>query len=87
MDVQKSLEVIDDLGELVADAAALIKSGAPLGLETFKKVFELAMDLKELAADAPDALPELKDLDANEVGQLGAAAFSAVGKILAALKV
>lgn len=88
MDVSKSLETIEELGELGADAIALYKAVSHGGIgwfKAFQKVLELGADVKALA-DAPEALPELKDLDINELGQLGAAGLAAAKKVIDALK-
>ncbi len=50
------------------------------------KVFKLILDVKDVAQAAPSVMPELKDLDAGEVGQLGSAVYSAVKEVYDAVK-
>lgn len=49
-------------------------------------VQKLVTDLQVVAQDAPDVLPELQDLDAAEVGQIGSAAYQAVVDVVKALQ-
>jgi hypothetical protein len=85
--IVETLETIGDLKNLSVDGIALVKSAlrGPLGIGgIFTGVLKVVADVKELA-DAPLALPELKDLDATEAGQIGAASYVCVKAIIAAL--
>jgi hypothetical protein len=89
LSVAKSLETIADAQAIVVDSIGIAKA-AQKGImgwgAILAGVFQVAIDVKELAGDAPEALPELQDLEASEVAQLSAAAYSAVVAVVAALK-
>ncbi len=80
--IDKTLETIDDIGRLVTNVVALMRSGITIG--TLGRARAIVGDLRELAEDAPGALPELADLDSTEAGRLAAAAYAQVKRILAA---
>ncbi len=84
--IQYTLKAISDLDQLVSDGIPLIKSGISIG--SIFKLLGLIADLKAIAVDAPHVLPELKekDLDAEEVGQLGAAGYAFAAHVISLLK-
>ncbi len=84
--VTKSIEVIQDIQLVALSVSKLFKSG---GFSIFRisEILKLVADVQELVSDAQGALPELKDLDAAEVGKLTEASYSAVRNIIAALVV
>ena len=86
--ISNALKAIADLQAIAVDGVKLVKAfgrGA-MGLgAVLAAVFELAAAVKDLVADAPAALPELKDLDTAEAGQAGAAAYDCVKAVIAAL--
>lgn len=84
MDVTKTLETFDDLGNIAVDGITLVKKG--ISFASFGAIIDLLGQVKELVADAPMALPELMDLDAAEAAQVGQAAYVVVSKIMVALK-
>lgn len=84
MGIDKTKAVLENLFELAADAIVVAKGG--VGLGSFKKILEIIGDVKGLLENAPGAWPELQELDANEVGQLGSAAYSGVLKVISAVK-
>lgn len=81
--IARSVETIQDVGEIVVDLAVLMKHG--LGLGSISKLLAVLADVKELIADAQAALPELSDVDANEAGQLAAASYTQIKRIVAAV--
>lgn len=81
--VTRTLEVLQDVGNLVVVAIEVAKSG-PLGIASH--LVELVSNAVELVKDLPGALPELVDLDASEVGQLGTAAYGLFQRAVAALR-
>lgn len=81
--IDKTLETLDDVGELVADAVTLVKRG--VGLGSLPRLLEILRDVQALAEDAPAALPELKDVDAVEAGRIATSAYTQVKKIVAAI--
>lgn len=89
LSVTKSLETITDAKLIIVDSIGIAKAaqkGVIGWAQILAGVFQVAIDVKELAVDAPEALPELKDLEASEVAQLSAAAYDAVAAVVAALK-
>lgn len=84
--VTSTLKTIADLQVLAVDGVDLVKNLATSPLGGLFKLFGIASDIKALLVDAPAALPELKDLDAAEASQVGAAAFALVVAVAAAVK-
>lgn len=85
MGVDKCLEVMDDVGGCAVIVIGMVKDGK-IGIGSIGKLMDLMKHANELIKDIPDALPEMQDLDAAEVGKLGAAGFMMVKKIIAAVK-
>lgn len=86
--IVKTLEVISDLKALAVDGIGLAKSATrgPIGWPALlAAVVKVAGDVKDLVADAPEALPELKEVDPAEAGQLATAAYGLVKDVMAAL--
>lgn len=82
--IEHAKKTLEGLGELTCDAVGIVRSG--VGLGSIKKVFEILEDAKVLIYEAPQALPELADLDASECAQLGASAYSVVKRIVESIK-
>ena len=82
--IQKSLETLEDIGNLSVAAIAIVKAGG-FRLSVLPKVLDAIYQVGELIKDAPAALPELSDIDALESAQLGAASFALVKKVVVAL--
>ncbi len=85
--ISKTLEVFDDLGVLAVDGIIVAKSfahGAGIGavMGSIGKLMEIAKAIEELVKDIPQALPELKDLDASEVSILSSKAYALVKKVI-----
>lgn len=86
--IDSTLKTIVDLKDTAVDGVALAKAAArgPFGIgAVFAGVIKIVGDVKDLVANAPAALPEMKDLDITEVGQIGSAAYDCVKAIIAAL--
>lgn len=81
--IAKSVETIQDVGEVVVDVATLVKGGVSLG--NLGHLLAILNDVKELIADARQALPELADVDAAEAGQLATAAYTQIKRIVVAV--
>lgn len=81
--VQKTKETLENLAELAVDAAVLVKGGITFG--SLGKVLEVLGNLKALVESAPQALPELMELDPAEAGEVATAAYVAVKKVVAAV--
>lgn len=75
---------LSGLLKLACDGIGLVKGGVSFG--SVQKVLALVGDVKQLLENAPGALPELQDLDAAEVGELGSLAYAGVIQIVAACK-
>lgn len=87
--ITRTLEVMEELGTMAAIGVTLakdFKGGTGLGavLRNADKIMSLAAAMTELIADLPAALPELRDLDAQEAAQLSTATYAMVRKIIAA---
>lgn len=89
--IAKTLETIGDLEVLAVSGIAIVKDLK--GDSSMGGVFKVAMKMmpvlqsvKELIQDAPASLPELKELDAGECAQLGAAGYKLVKSVIEAVK-
>ncbi len=82
--IEKTLATLADLQELAVDGITLAKKG-PWGLGSLTRVLEILGDVRSLAADAVQVMPELADLDATETGKIGAAAVTLVKAVMAAV--
>ncbi len=82
--IDKTLETFSDLSKLSVDVIAVIKSGG-ITFGSLPKILSMVSEISELMKDAPAALPELQDLDMNEAGQVGAAAFALVKSVIQAV--
>lgn len=82
--IDKTLSVVSELTTLAVDAIGLVKAGGGLG--TILKVLKIAGDVKDLLADVPEALPELKDIDQAEAGKLATASYGLVVAVITAMK-
>lgn len=81
--VVSAIKTIEVVSELVVDVVDLLKGGL---LGKVSKVVELVQDVTGLVAAAPDALPELLELDAEDAAKIGEASYRAVKKIVEKLK-
>ena len=82
--VEHAVKSVEAIKVLVIDGFKMAKDGISFG--DLPALFKMLGDVKDLVDHAPDALPELKDLDPVEAGQLTEAAYKAVQEIIAALK-
>jgi len=82
--VEKSLEVLQSAKALVINVIEISKDG--FSLKDLNNVFKAIQELKDISEAASGVLPEVKELDAAEVGQLAAASYAAVLEIMAAVK-
>ncbi len=87
--IAKTLETVADLKAMTVDAIRLAKAAQKGGVLSWPAIFngvlKVGGDVKELVGDAPLALPELKDVDAAEAGQIATAAYDLVKTIVAEL--
>lgn len=83
--IDHSKKVLADLGDMVSKIAQLVKHFSVLKAMSELKAME--SDMKDLFAQAPLALPELKDLDAQSAVQLAEAAYVMVQEVLASIAV
>ncbi len=81
--VDNSKRVLVELGQVAVGGILIIKKG--IGLNSISKLLAMAGDVKELIALAPKALPELKDVDAKESGELAEVAYAVVRDIVNAI--
>lgn len=81
--IDHSKKVIADIGVIIVDAVQIAKHLSVL--TALPKLYEAFGSVKEIVAEAPLALPELKDLSSDEAGQLAAAAYDLVKKIISSI--
>lgn len=81
--IENTLETIQDLENVVVDGIRFAK--ASIGLGKITAAVKVVQDVTDLLAEAPLVLPELKDLDGEESGKIGAASYTLVKTVLAAL--
>lgn len=84
--VVKSKEALSDLADLILIGVAAAKSGGSM-ISLLPHLWAAAGKVKELIDDSQNLLPELQDVDAQEAGELAAAAYSAIKKVIDGLKV
>jgi len=82
--IDKTLEVINDIGDFAVAAIAIVKSG--VGFGSLPKLIDMARAVNECIKDVPAALPELKDIDPKESGVLAEKSYEMVLKIIIAVK-
>lgn len=78
--IDASKEVLDNLGEFIADAVDITKTG--LSISSARKAFELFQDISKIASSLPSVLPELKDLTLEEMAELGACTHAMLQKVV-----
>ena len=81
--IEHSKKVIADLQAVAITGVKIAKHG--IGLGALKQVLDLIGEAKDLIVEAQAALPEIKDLDAQEVGQLSAACYGLVKSVIDAV--
>lgn len=83
--VENTLKFFADLGNTVVEVLNVAKAYKSGGLwAVMGKVGPLMAQVSIIVVDAKASLPELAELDAAEGLQVGAAAYSAIQKIVAA---
>lgn len=83
LSVDNTLETIDDIGNIGADAIDLYRATKDKDpLDVGKAIVALITDGIDGISEAPEALPELADLDQEEAAKVGAAAYAAIKKIV-----
>lgn len=82
--IEKSKAVIEAIGELVSDGISLAKGG--IGFGSIGKIIEVIRDLKDVMENAAGALPEVKDLDPKESGELLELCYKMVLKAISSVK-
>ncbi len=81
--IDKTLETLEAVGELVVDVVDLMKKG--VGLGSLARLLGVLHDLSLIGEDAPGALPELADVDSAEAGRIATTAYVVVKRIVAAV--
>lgn len=81
--IEHSKKVIADLQAIAITGVKIAKHG--IGLGALKQVLDLIGEAKDLIVEAQAALPEVKDLDSVEVGQLSAACYDLVKGVIDAV--
>jgi hypothetical protein len=83
LDVSKTKSVMESAGELLVKGIAIGKHG--VGIGSLPAIFDMLAEIKVLLADAPLVLPELKDLDQAEAGQVAESAYALIKKVMDAV--
>lgn len=82
--IEATLVTFKDLQALAIDAVGIVKAGG-FKFSALPKLLDSLTKINALIKDVPQALPELKDLDASEGIQLATAAFDLVKNVIAAV--
>lgn len=83
--IDNTLKFFADLGNTIVEVLELVKAYKSGGLwSVMGKVGPLVAEVSVIVVDAKASLPELAALDAEEGLAVGAAAYSAIQKIVAA---
>lgn len=82
--IAKTLATFSDIQKLAVDAIDIVKVGG-FRLSVIPKIVDAMTEVNALIQDAPEALPELQDLDMQEASQVGGAAYSLVKAIITAI--
>lgn len=78
MAIDNSVKFFADLSKLLVTGVQVVKLGK------FWDLLPLLGEVKDVVVDAQGALPELKNLDAEEALQLGQAAYDCVASVVRA---
>jgi hypothetical protein len=81
--IDHSKRVIADLQAIAITGVKIAKHG--IGFGALKQVLDLIGQAKDLIVEAQAALPEIKDLDSQEVGQLSSACYELVRGVIDAV--
>lgn len=81
--IDHSKKVVEDLGKLVMDAIPIAKHG--VGIGAISQLFTILADVKDLLAEAPQALPELKDMDSAKAGELSSVCYEMVRRVITSI--
>lgn len=76
--------MIEHIGDLLCDAAKLTQT--ELNINSLPTFLKIITDIHLLIQDAQGALPELRDLQAAEVGELSAQAYDVIKRFVAVVK-
>lgn len=87
--ITQTLKTLADLQAVVVGAVKMAKDAKVGGFGSWatllSDVMRVATDVKTIVTDAPGALPELKDVDGEEAGQIATAAYECVKAVIAAI--
>ena len=83
MSIDHSKKVLEDVTHLVNVALVVLRDGLSYG--GVAELFGVLEDIKNIATEAPSALPELVNLSAEDAGQLATASYEMVRQILSTL--
>lgn len=83
MSLEHSKSVLADISDLAVKVVGLIKHHSLF--DVLPKIRVLEADIRDLVAQAPEALPELKSLDPEAAGELAKSAYELVLAIMQAV--
>lgn len=81
--IDHTKKVVLSIGALVVQGVGIAKNG--VGLTTLPKLLSILQSVKSLSSEAQAALPELKDVDANEASELVSVVYGVVKDVLVAV--
>lgn len=90
--VDKCLEVIEGIGDAAVEGIEIAKdiqkdgAGVMNLLSNVPHLLKIAKHIQEIVKDAPGALPELKELDQQDVVRLSASSYGLVIKLIRAVR-
>lgn len=82
--IENSLAVIGDVKVLIVEGAGIAKTG--ISLSNIGHLIHVFAELKKISDESKNVLPELQDLQGQEIMQLASAGYQAIQEIVAAFK-
>lgn len=82
--IQHTKKILSDLGDVALAAVGIVKAhGSIIG--SISKLYEVLKNVKDIIAEAPQALPELKDIDSAEAGEIASLTYGLVRSLVVAI--
>lgn len=83
LSVDNTIETIEDVGNIGVDAIDLYRATVDKDpIDIGKAIVSLITNGIDAISESNEVLPELADLDQEEAGKVGAAAYAAIKKIV-----
>lgn len=84
--IDNSLALIAKVRDLSLETVEIVKDVGPKTISGFIRLRAIYLEIKPLVKKAPDALPELKDLDMDEAVQITDAVYNSLRTIVLAIR-